>query len=263
MPTPFPGMDPYLERPSLWLDVHNSLIASIRDALTPLVAPRYVVALEQRTYIEGGDDVQLVGVPDLVVATQPGARHPQERANGPDAMAPGVDLLEIDLRVSVEVREWFLEVRSTSTGRVVTILEVLSPANKRPGKGRALYLRKREKVLNSRVHLVEVDLLRGGERMPLGRRVAANDYRVLVSRAETRPRAHLYLFGVRQPVPALPVPLRRGDQGPTLELNEVLHALYDRARFDLRIDYQGPAEPPLNETDAAWARALIDAHRPS
>ncbi len=92
--------------------------------------------------------------------------------------------------------------------------------------------------------------------MPLATRPSVeSDYRILVSRGASRPRAKLYAFGVRQPIPA--IPLLRRDPEPSLDLNAVLHALYERARFDLRLDYTKPPSPPLEEEDAAWARDII------
>src|SRR5207248_1113284 len=102
-----------------------------------------------------------------------------------------------------------------------------------------------------RTSLVEIDLLRAGERMPIIGPPVHSAYRIIVSQGSKRPRATLYVFGVRQPIPAIPIPLLPGEDEPSLDLNGVLHALYGRARFDLRVDYAQPPVPPLSETDAA------------
>jgi hypothetical protein len=239
-------MDPYLEHPDLWPDVHNRLIAALGDELSPILRPRYYVALEERTYLEEPGALALVGRPDLsVVARGAGAesRH-----------APAV--LEVELPFAEPVRETYLEVRSVPAGEVVTVVELLSPGNKRPGTGRRIYLEKREIILSTRTSLVEIDLLRAGERMPTRGPSPGSDYAILVSRAHRRPKADLFAFGMRDPIPKFPLPLRRGEEEPIVDLGRVLHALYDRASYDLRIDYGREAVPPLSGGDAAWASRL-------
>lgn len=226
MPSPFPGMDPYLENPELWPDVHNRLIAALGDELSPRLRPNYYVALEERTYAEEPGELILVG----------------------QALKPPV---------GAEVRETFLEVRKAGEGEVVTVLELLSPANKRSGTGRRMYLDKRELILSTRTSLLELDLLRAGEPMPTVRPRVRSDYSVLVSRGHRRPKADLIPFGVRDPIPPFPLPLRRGEDEPAVDLGNILHALYDRASYDLRIDYELEPTPPLSPADSEWARALI------
>jgi hypothetical protein len=103
---------------------------------------------------------------------------------------------------------------------------------------------------------VEVDLLRAGERMPTRGVAAPADYTILVSRGWHRPRAQLFPFRVRDPIPSFPVPLRQGEDEPTVPLGAVVGALYDRAGYDLRIDYRQEPLPPLAGDDAAWAANL-------
>jgi hypothetical protein len=254
---PFPGMDPWLELPALWLDVHNSLIASIRDELASRVAPKYYVGIEQHTYVTSaaGD---LVGIrPDIYVGRSR-SRKRMPTHGEPATAGAGVLAMDVEVPVEIQVEEWYLEVRVVGTGRLVTVIEVLSPWNKAPGPGRKEYLRKRKHIFKTRTSLVEIDLLRVGKPMPLAlRQPAESGYRLLISRGASRPRAKLYAFGVRQPIPAIPIPLSPKDPEPSLDLNTVLHALYERARFDLRLDYSKPPVPPLEEEDAAWARAIV------
>src|SRR6266545_4019886 len=243
---PFPGMDPWLEYPALWPDVHDSLLTAIRDEVTPLVAPKYYVGLGRRRYLLQPDDLVFVGRPDVAVVSK---SSPQaERA--PASQAVGV--MDVEVTVSDEVTENYLEIREVENGALVTALELLSPANKLHREHREDYERKRQRILDSRTSLIEIDLLRAGEPMPILRSPPASDYRILVSRGWTRPRAKLYAFGLRQPIPAIPVPLAPGEKEPELRLNEVLHALYERARFDLRVRYDRPPESPFAESDAAW-----------
>jgi hypothetical protein len=163
----------------------------------------------------------------------------------------------VELPIGAQVRETYLEIRTATEGDVVTVVELLSPGNKRSGAGRRVYLDKRELVLSTHTSLVELDLLRAGEPMPrVGPRVRS-DYSILVSRGYRRPKADLIPFGVRDPIPPFPLPLRRGEDEPTVDLGRVLHALYDRASYDLRIDYEKEPIPPLASEDAEWAKTLV------
>jgi hypothetical protein len=244
-------MDPYLERPSLWPDVHLGLIRAIQVTLTRLLAPRYFVMVEERTYLAAMDPMSFLGRPDAAVVGLPG---PAAAGAPPAAVGPAgsVAPLVVDLPMIDEIRERYLEIRDTGAAQVITVIEILSPSNKLPGDGRAQYLRKRESVLGSQSNLVEIDLLRSGQPMPTYRGPQA-DYRVLVSRAWQRPHAHLYAFGVQELIPACPIPLRRGEDEPMLDLGDLLHRSYDEARYDLRIDYGRPPDPPLPQETAAWA----------
>ena len=244
-------MDPYLEHPALWPDIHNSLLAAVRDSVAPDVAPRYYVALKRRTYVLKPDDLVFIGRPDVAVVERQEGATPRVQ---PASM--GAAVLEVDVPMADEVEEIFLEVREVTTGRCVTVLELLSPVNKLTGRGRDTYLEKRTEVLRTRTNFVEVDLLRAGEPMPVVGPPVMSDYRILVSRGSRRPRAQLYPWGVREKIPSFVLPLLPGDAEPTVDLGAVLHALYDRARFDLRLDYTQPPIPALAEDDAAWARSL-------
>lgn len=258
MPTPFPGMDPYLERRGLWEEVHPALIIELQQLLTPLVRPRYRVAVERRAYLALLAPDELVGRPDVSLAgTQ------QEPATTMVSTAPAASSpLIADLPMPEEVVERYLELRDVVTGEVITVIEILSRTNKLNHDGRRAYEEKRFKVLGSRTHLVEIDLLRAGE--PMAMRVQGDghrgDYRILVSRAYHRPRADVYVLGLCQPIPAFPVPLRRGETDVVVDLNTLLHELYDRAGYDLAIDYRLEADPPLEGDDAAWADALLRQH---
>lgn len=250
MPTPFPGMDPYLEQPAIWPDVHNRLITAIADDLAPRLRPRYFVSIEERTYTVAPDDLIFAGRADVAVV-----EHLKGIAEEPAAFAhDGAVAVEVPLLD--EVRETFLEIRSPDHEQVITVLEILSPANKRGG-GRAQYLEKRLRIFGTRTNLVEIDLLRAGEPMPVIGWGGQSDYRILVSRGSRRPRAELLPFGVRRPIPAFDLPLLRGDSEPRLDVGAILHALYDRAGYDLRLNYRAAADPPLADSDAAWADALL------
>jgi hypothetical protein len=253
----FPGMDPWLEHPDLWPDVHNSLITAIRDELMPKVLPRYVVRVEARTTLLTGLDVDLLYRPDLAVRSA--------NLSGPTNGA-GVAISEpprakpFHVVVSMEddeIEETFLTVQELPDRKLVTVIEVLSPTNKKTKDARAEYLGKRRNLIRAGVNFVEIDLLRSGEPMPVRNCHLQNDYRALVCRPRLGRTAELYGFSYTVPIPDIPIPVLPGDAEPTLELNRVLHSLIDRARYDLSIDYRLPPEPPLRTEDEPWAAAII------
>jgi hypothetical protein len=247
-------MDPYLEHPALWPDVHNRLIAALADDLSERVAPRYYVGLERRTYLLNADDLVFVGRPDLAVA--PASDAP---VLTPQPAMTSTLVLEVDVPMQDEVSENFLEIHEVKTGKLITIVELLSPVNKLHRQGREEYERKRGYVFRSWTSLVEIDLLRAGEPMPVIGAQVQSDYRILISRGAQRPRAALMAFALRQPIPAFTLPLLPGDVEPEVTLNRILHDLYRRARFDLRLDYTQPPIPPLSEADRGWAQELMKA----
>jgi hypothetical protein len=253
MPTPFPGMDPYLERPGLWSDVHNSLIIALRDELAPLLRPRYYVSIEERTYLMGAKGLTFSGRPDVTIVGEP----PPVYRVTPTAETTSGEATTVELPLPDHARETYLEVRASDSDKVVTVLEILSPANKRPGQGRDLYEHKRLLLLGTLTHLVEIDLLRAGEPMTVQGDGRRSHYRLLISRVEQRPQADLLAFSVRQLIPTFHLPLQRGDQEPIVDLGRLLHALYDRAGYDLRLDYRAEPIPPLEADAAAWADALL------
>jgi hypothetical protein len=257
MRPPFPGMDPWLELPAFWLEVHNRLITAIADDLTSKIAPKYYVGVEHHTYVTSAAGDVAVIRPDVFV------RRTASRKRGPAVASPapaGIGVIEMDVEVPMEIQveQWYLEVRLVETRKLVTVIEVLSPWNKSAGPGRKDYLKKRRHIFKTRTSLVEIDLLRSGRAMPLSaRHPVESDYRILVSRGTSRPRARLYAFGVRHPIPPIPIPLLPKDPESSLDLNAVLHALYERARFDLVLDYSKPPVPALGEEDTAWAREIL------
>ncbi|MGI0495301.1 DUF4058 family protein [Alkalinema pantanalense CENA528] len=254
MPSPFPGMNPYLEQPAFWHEFHNRLIVAISDALTPSLQPKYYMAVETRTYIDTDNPELLVGIPDAIVLTASNApllTHPVTAVTQPHPK-------QICLPMPVEVKERYLEVREVGTHQVVTVIEVLSPKNKRKGEGRVTYEKKRQRVLCSSSHLVEIDLLRENIAMPMIGVEEASDYRIVVSRASHRPMADLYGFQVRDPIPSFSLPLQSHDPELTVDLQAILLGVYDRGSYQFRIDDHQPVPPPkLSEVDQQWVDALL------
>ncbi len=257
MPSPFPGMDPFLEMQE-WEDFHTTLNTVIREMLSPSIEPRYVVRVERRVYVEHSlDESGQQRIADVAVLVSAADSVSGELSvGGATTIAP----VECELPMPEDRRETYLVIRERETMDVVTVLETLSPSNKRPGgNGRQEYLSKRESILKSRSHLVELDLLRGGERLPTVGPLPAGDYYAIVSRRERRPRAEVYPWSMRQPLPKIPVPLLKGDADVLLDLQTAFSTVYDRARYDLSLDYHQALDPPLTDSDADWMRNLIPA----
>jgi len=251
MPSPFPGMNPYLEQADAWHDFHESFMPLAREVLSAQVDPRYIVKIDEQVYIHelSGEERRLLGRGDVFVARTPGSLPVQSATAVMEQLVP-VRLLDVDM----EGRS-FLEIRDRHSREVITVIELLSPSNKLPGPDRGQYVSKRGHLLRSRAHFVEIDLLRGGPRMPLAN-VPPCDYCVLISRVEERPDAYLRPISLRERLPVISIPLRHPDPDATLDLQEILHRIYDAARYQTYI-YSSEPEPPLSPEDAAWARQFV------
>ena len=254
MSSPFPGMNPYLENPAYWSEVHNRLIVNLADSLAPLIPPQYRVAIEQRTYLSDESDSVLVGIPDVAVFSQNKVTKP---TSATVTFTSTSEAVTVTMPMPENVKESYLEIREAATSYVVTAIEILSPKNKHAGEGRKAYERKRKQVLATTTHLVEIDLLRRGKPMLFLGEVPSSDYRIVVSRGDCRPLAQLYGFNVRQAIPSFPLPLQSEDTEPLVDLQALLNGMYERARYNLAIDYSQEPVPPLKEEDAVWADTLL------
>jgi hypothetical protein len=255
MPSPFPGMDPFVEHDE-WEDFHARFNTAVSDFLSPRVEPRYVVRVERRVYVQYRDEPDTLRRADVAVLLTEG-REESWHSPVPAATAT-LAPVECLLEMPEEIRETYLVVRLRGTREVVTVLELLSPRNKRPASdGRREYLEKRDEVLQSLAHLVELDLLRAGERLPFRTPLPPGDYYASVSRRDRRPRAEVYAWTLREPLPTIPVPLKKGDPDVLLDLDAVFTTVYDRARYDLSLDYTQPVHPPFSGADGEWFRQLI------
>ena len=258
MPSPFPGMDPYMES-QLWQDFHHTLITVLRESLWPRVRPRYVVRVEERVYVERQSDARRIIVPDVTML-----EHEGRQASATEAAVPAsvttIAPVVLTLPMPEHKRQAFLTIRERETMAVVTVLEVLSLDNKRAGSdGRREYLRKREAVLESDVHLVELDLLRGGARLPTVEPLPPAAYYAFVSRADRRPQVEVYAWTLRQPLPTIPVPLAGDDADVGLDLQAIFATVYDRAGYTDSLDYRNPIEPSLSAADGAWVQQILTA----
>ncbi len=274
MPSPFPGMDPYLEAPAIWPDFHEAFAAQLRADLNGTLPAPYYARLEMRSEVgiveEGGvphrivSDVAVMGHPAPPATRQAVAVLPPPR--------PASKPVTVTVRVD-PVRHSFVEIRDPSQGhRLVTLIEIVSPSNKRSGADRRAYLQKQREVLDSNASLIELDLLRSGDRLlpypeldqAVGRLDPAPDYLVLVNRAWKRVGAAMDydLFPVRfgEPLPCIPVPLREGQEEVLLDLQRAFDRAYDAGPYRRgAVNYGAPPVPPLQGEAAERAAELVRA----
>ena len=201
MPSPFPGMNPYLEQPDIWHDFHEAFIPAIRDQIAAELAAHYIVKIDEQVYIHEPSAEQrlLLGRGDVLVA--------QRRPSTDTGSAPAAASVASPAQIALPVVDFeglsFLEIYDKRDRRLVTVIELLSPANKYSGSDREQYLGKRGGLLKSWTHFIEIDLLRGGPRMPFGTPLPECAYYALVSRMEKRPQADLWPIGLRDPLPSI------------------------------------------------------------
>jgi len=261
MTNPFPGIDPFIEGQE-WEDFHARFNTAISDAIAVQVQPRYVVRVERRVYVElPQEHDENPRRPDVVVTYSTDA---PAIDSGRTRLATATLPLPALIPMPEERRESYLVVRDRETLEVVTVIETLSPANKRrDGAGRREYRHKREIVLESHSHLVELDFLRGGVRAPMSSTYPLGDYFAMVSRAERRPHAEVYAWSLRDILPTIMLPLRLDDADVPLDLQQVYESVYDRARYDLSLDRTRTLSPPLDDANNAWMRGLLTAAPPA
>ncbi|MBI4617837.1 MAG: DUF4058 family protein [Planctomycetes bacterium] len=260
MPSPFPGMDPYLEDAGGWLDVHNRLIAYLCHELDRILGKNYFARNGERIVVERAGEFQRGIYSDLYVSG-PG------RGAGGAAVAEATEPVRIRI-AEAEYREAYLEIRDRLGNRIVTVVELLSPANKAAGSdGREKYLAKQAEVLASQVNLVEIDLLRSGAwtvAVPesLARAAASPfDYVACVNRADDRRAFDLYPIRLEDRLPRIRIPLSGDDPDVVADLQSLLQQVYDNGRYDRTIDYGKPPVPPLDPDRERWARQVLDEAR--
>ncbi|HZW33030.1 MAG TPA: DUF4058 family protein [Isosphaeraceae bacterium] len=255
MPSPFPGMNPYLEQDDAWHDFHERFIPLVATLLGGQLLPRYIVKIDEHIYVHELTEESRRWIGRANVSLGPG---PPEAASGP---GPGTatEVLEAPAQVQLPAvdreRQSFVEIRDRKNRELITVVELLSPANKYAGPDREQYLAKRGELLNGPVHLVEIDLLRGGPPMPADNRPDCS-YSVLVSRAERRPHADFWPIALRQRLPVIPVPVRSPEPDAQLDLQAILDRIYDDAGYAYYI-YEGTPGPRLGAEDMEWARQFL------
>lgn len=250
MPSPFPGMDPYLEG-YLWSDVHNALASKIRAFLAPQLRPKYAARLEVYV-VEDISPSSEIGIlyPDVEVL-QIRQRRDVTPTTPTSNIATTPAPLTLPVIQPVEVRIPTVEIRDTANNVLVSCIEILSPVNKRE-PGITDYRKKRQRLYNANVHLIEIDLLRRGNRPFNHPRLPDVPYLITLTRAGSGV-IDLWPVTLQDTLPTIPVPLREGERDAVLELQAALNAIYDEAGYDLSIDYTQPPPPPaLSDADIEW-----------
>lgn len=269
MPSPFPGMDPYLEHPEIFPDLHDRLNTHLSEVLQAGLPSPYYAAIGRRTWIEVSQ--RYIGPDVQVQRSHRGASPAHELSGGvalaADAVTPKVVRVPHDER-----REPFLEVyvRQGSDKRLVTSIEILSLTNKTPGEhGRELYLRKQWEILGSKVHLVEIDLLRGGEHstaVPCQRvraEIGPFDYHVCVHRFDNLEDYFIYPIQLDERLPRIAIPLLPGDPEVMIDLQTVLDHCYDAGPYAREVSYQADTPvPPLRPDQEEWAKGVLQGTPP-
>jgi hypothetical protein len=258
-------MDPYIEVCHLWEDFHPNLISEIQRSLAEVLPDRYVVRAGERSYVTltlDDEEAQRSFLPDVAVASRGRAarrsRKAKEAAPAPAVLGSVAPVL-IPALLKAEYREPFLEIRQVDPEhKLVTGIEVLSPSNKRPQtKGWRLYYRKRLAFLRGYAHLVEIDLLRRGRRMPMAKPWPDSPYYLLVCRKKQAARCAVYPASFSAPLPPIPIPLAPPDADILLDVQPFVEAIYARSRYERDIDYGRPLDPPLSPAEAAWLQERL------
>lgn len=252
MPSPFPGMNPFLEHEFVWKDFHFRSIPAIAELLAAQTGEAYSVMVGEHLYIHepSAEERRLLGHADVSLGRGGNAR--RSHGNGSAAPATAVFPLAVGVESVPNV-----EIRDREGNRLVTVIELLSPANKRNGPDRDQYIYKRQELLRSEAHFVEIDVLRGGPRLPADG-LPECDYYAAVSRVEERPRVGVWPVMLRDRLPKIPVPLTSPDPDVWLDLQAMLDLVYDRSRYGPQL-YRRPIQPPLVPADAEWARQFVPA----
>ena len=263
MPSPFPGMDPWLEAPGVFPDFHNRFLSNLSEALNALLPPPFYTAIATRVYMEGSErNVE----PDVDVLLPSDSSIDFAWGNGRAAIAV-TDLLELPklALLDEETTETYLEIRTASDReRLITSIEMLSPSNKTRGKtGRALYLAKQHEMTSSGVNLVEIDFLRNGVHSTaaplkeLRSRAGRIDYHVSVTSPFYEDSTYVAPIRLPQPLPIIPIPITEEAQAIPADLQSILTRTYDVALYTRRIRYPEPCDPPLTPEQQAWAEGIL------
>ena len=263
MKSPFPGMDPYVER--FWGEMHNALITYLRDELNAALPPRYRALMGDRVFVAEVDE-PMPGdrYPDVAVVDWPAVRGRQAPAASRSLrlLVQSPPLLNY---AGEPLQESYVDIVDSKFGeRVITSVEVLSPSNKQPGDGRTQFMRKQQEYRAGRISRVEIDLLRTGRRtFEFPERLLSAEqrkpYYITVHRGHLDRQAEIYAIDLREPLPVIGFPLRQADPDVPVDIQAVFDRAFVNAR--LPIDYDDPCDPPLADEDAAWATDLLRADR--
>jgi hypothetical protein len=259
MKSPFPGMDPYLEK--YWRDIHTRLVMYTCDQLEGSLPDALIARVEERIVLETDDDVLRLLFPDVRVVEH-GATAEE---GGGAAVGVAEEIGTIPLIVTIDadpMTETYIEITDSDKNRVITVIEFLSLTNKLPGTGWQQYKKKQHELQQKGINLVEIDLLRGGRRslvwpMRCIPRYARTTYLACTSRAANVGQLEVYPIPLRKPLPKLQIPLRPKDNDIHVDLQPLLDVAYRKGRYGTTIDYSRPLDPPLAGADAPWADMLL------
>lgn len=255
MPSPFPGMDPFIEG-QRWKGFHVSLLLAMRDLLVSALQPRYIVDVEEYVYV-AKDNASLVRAfaPDILISEGEGEEwHESEK---PIATTLAVAPVVRRLVMPAKLRQPYLSIRDRDGQGVVTVIELLSPWNK-TGEGREEYINKRENIFATPAHLVEIDLLRGGRRIDTVEPLPTGDYFAIICRPTQLPDAEVIAWSLRERLPSIPIPLALGDADFELSLQSAFDDVYQRAGYGSSLKYQKRVTPALATEDEAWVQSMLN-----
>ncbi len=255
MANPFPGMDPYLEGP-FWSVFHHNLIDEIARQLAGKLPARYLALTEERVVLATLDPLEQpsLRVPDVAVFAESNADWQSESVTAASTVINPPLVLRTAFRQPLT--QGLVEIIEAETRQLVTVIEVLSLSNKR-GDGLGEYQKKREEIVLSPAHLLEIDLLRVGERFPVQRTLPSVPYFVFLSRASRRLQVEVWPISLDQPLPTVPIPLLAGDDDVLLELQLAYQTIYNLFHYDRAVNHVDPPRVPLPPEQAAWAEACL------
>lgn len=250
MPSPFPGMNPWLEG-YLWPDLHQTLAHKIRQQLVPQLQPKYFASLQTTVYLDYAPE-QEIGIlyPDIEVRRKRAEEPPGEYTSGISPVTATAPFPNIKWQLP------YLEIRDRERQQMVTVIEILSPINKKP-PGLEQYREKRLKLHQAQVHLLEIDLLRRGKRLAHQTVVTQADYMVSLTRAQ-QDITQYWAFQLEEAMPVVPVPLLAGDEEAILQLQAAFDEAFEEAGYRYSIDYQKAAPPPaFTPSQQEWAEKCL------
>lgn len=257
MPSPFPGMDPYLEG-ELWQEFHQTFASEIRRQLNPKLRPKYVALLE-KYFVTDESMVELFGLPTTAVYPDVAVAATGHSAGAAGALELTETAPTAELPTLIHSPRMRVEIRDVAQRRLVTVIEILSRANKFRG-GAHEYRNKRDVLLQTMAHLLELDLLRAGERAYLGEPLPSGDYYVYLNRQQQRERTTVWAITLPGRLPVVPVPLLAPDPDVLLDVQAAFTASFDVVGYDLLIDYQAPPPAPeLPPAGMAWLDGVLRA----
>jgi Protein of unknown function (DUF4058) len=256
MPSPFPGMDPYLEDPAFWSDFHRRFITYISNSILEHLPDGYDARIDEKIRVVIPEETGTRYYPDVAITGGPTAA--TAKATIEEATAAVVDLVQMN--EIEEERDVWIEVLRRPGRELVTVIELLSPSNK-VGGGLRDYTARRDEFLLQHVHFVEINLLVGGQRPPIASPWPPGEYYTLIARTDQHPKASVIRWNLRDPLPPIPIPLVAPDPDVTVDLKQVFSRAYDEGRYRRALNYLAPLTAPLSAADKEWAAGVARSAR--